>query len=53
MRLKNKEADVVNLFIYLIQKFICDRPQIGPLLVLNTAAFEAATIQNNGTDHFL
>jgi hypothetical protein len=46
----------LQLFIYIIQKIICDHPQSSPLLSLNAAAYDAATIatvQSNGADHFL
>jgi hypothetical protein len=51
---KNKETDPVSFFIYYItQKIICNHPQSSPLLSVNTAAYDDATIQSNGVDHFL
>ena len=38
----------VNLCIYTVRKVICDRPQSSPLLSLNTAVYEAATVQSIG-----
>lgn len=45
---KNNETDAVVLLIYIIRKIIWDNPQS-----LNTAAYDAATVQSNGADHFL
>lgn len=45
---KNNKTDAVVLLIYIIWKIIWDNPRS-----LNTDTYEAATVQSNGTDHFL
>lgn len=50
---KNNKTDPVRHFIYIIQKIICDRLHSSPLLSLNTAAYNAATVQSSAADYFL
>jgi hypothetical protein len=39
--------------MYIVQKTICDHPQSSPVLSLNTAAYDAATVRSDGAYHYL
>jgi len=36
-----------------MQKVVCDRPRSNPLFSLNTAGYDAATVQSSDADRFL